>query len=329
MTRADHRHGAPTLPRALDLPPHVTGRLFLDGMPGRTESLDAVWSWLRVEAIEGIVCLTGDDEIAANSPAYAAALAAATVPCAVERFPIPDFGVSDDRNAFWQLATSVAARVARGQRILVHCGAGIGRTGTFAACVLLAMGQSRARAEAVVRHAGSHPETPAQRELVAWCAVRMSAECSDAPATGSIYRIEIGDGRTTEALVEAGGYAYAHSCVTSDNFPARPQARREREIVLIQFDRVVTSEDAILEAGRRGLDRPMYEDALYFGAAHRDAQRDGPIVFLHDPWFGFFGRRDVISLWDNAGRRELGLEGFDARWEPRWRFAFVRGAGGG
>ena len=69
----------------------------------------------------------------------------------------------------------------------------------------------------------------------------------------------------------------------------------------------------------------MYEDALYFGAAHPDAQRDGPIVFLHDPWFGFFGRREVLSLWDNAGRREIGLEGFDARWGPRWRFAFVRG----
>jgi hypothetical protein len=140
------------------------------------------------------------------------------------------------------------------------------------------------------------------------------------------YRIEIGDGRTTEALVQAGGYAYAHSCVSSDNFPARPHAgRRVREIVLIQFDREVTSEDAIVEAARRGLERPMYEDGLYFGAAHPDAQRGGPIVFLHDPWFGFFGRRDVLSLWENAGRRELGLEGFDARWNVSWRFAFVRG----
>jgi len=50
------------------------------------------------------------------------------------------------------------------------------------------------------------------------------------------------------------------------------------------------------------------------------------VVFLHDPWVGFFGRRDVLCLWSNAGRRELGLEGFDDTWGPRHRFAFV-GAG--
>jgi hypothetical protein len=49
------------------------------------------------------------------------------------------------------------------------------------------------------------------------------------------------------------------------------------------------------------------------------------VVFLHDPWIGFFGRRDVICLWENAGRRELGLADFDARWEPGHRFAFIFG----
>lgn len=144
------------------------------------------------------------------------------------------------------------------------------------------------------------------------------------------YQIVIGDGRSTEELVEAGHYMYAHSCVTSDNFPARPfGGRRTREIVLLEFDREVMSEDAIAEAARLGLERPSYEDALYFGAEHPDVQRERSIVFLHDPWFGFFGRRDVLSLWTNAGRRELGLEGFDDPWRPSWRFAFVRRQGPG
>ena len=146
----------------------------------------------------------------------------------------------------------------------------------------------------------------------------------DRPVAG--YRIVIGDGRSTDELVEAGDYAYAHSCVTSDNFPARPFAGQQaREIVLLEFNREVTTEDAIAEAARLGLERPLYEDALHFGAAHPDVQRERPVVFLHDPWFGFFGRRDVLSLWTNAGRRELGLEGFDDPWIPSWRFAFVRG----
>jgi hypothetical protein len=141
-----------------------------------------------------------------------------------------------------------------------------------------------------------------------------------------VYPITTGDGRSTEALVEAGRYGYAHSCVTSENFPSRHLGgRRGREIVLTGFDREVTSEDAAAGAARLGLEPPTYEDALYFGIEHPDVQREGPVVFLHDPWVGFFGRRDVLCLWQNAGRRELGLEDFDGRWSRSHRFAFVRG----
>jgi len=145
-----------------------------------------------------------------------------------------------------------------------------------------------------------------------------------ARATDS-YRITTGDGRSTEELVEAGEYAYAHSCVTSENFPARPfGGKGAREIVLLEFDADVTSEDAIRAAVGLGLERPVYEDALYFGVEHPDVQSERPVIFLHDPWFGFFGRRDVLCLWNNAGRRELGLEGYDASWSRNYRFAFVR-----
>jgi para-aminobenzoate synthetase/4-amino-4-deoxychorismate lyase len=139
------------------------------------------------------------------------------------------------------------------------------------------------------------------------------------------YRITTGDSRSTEELVEAGRYGYAHSCLISENFPARRFAgRRVREVVLLEFDRGVTSEEAVAGAAEEGLERPVYEDALYFGIEHPDVQRERPVVFLHDPWFGHFGRRDVLCLWSNAGRRELGLEGFDDRWSATHRFAFVR-----
>jgi ribosomal protein S18 acetylase RimI-like enzyme len=137
------------------------------------------------------------------------------------------------------------------------------------------------------------------------------------------YRIARASPRSTEQLVAAGGYGYAHSCVTSDNFPACAKAMGPAEIVLIGFDGAVTAAEALAEAARRGLARPTYEDALHFGAEHPEAQRAHPIVFLHEPWVGYFGRRDVLSLWSNAGRRELGLEGFDDRFAPDCRFAFV------
>lgn len=141
------------------------------------------------------------------------------------------------------------------------------------------------------------------------------------------YRIARAGPRSTEQLVEAGGYGYAHSCVTSENFPARGAPAGPVEIVLVGFDRAVTASEALAEATSRGLARPTYEDALHFGAEHPEAQRAHPIVFLHEPWVGYFGRRDVLSLWSNAGRRELGLEGFDDRFGPDCRFAFVAPAG--
>ncbi len=143
-----------------------------------------------------------------------------------------------------------------------------------------------------------------------------------------VYSIATGDGRTTEDLVAAANYGYCHSQVTSDNFPARPfQGETVREIVLLRFNHPVSSEEATAEAAKQGLERPFYEDALYFGIEHPEVQSEGPVAFLHDPWLGNHGRRDAICLWNNAGRRELGLEGFDDLWATNYRLAFVRGSG--
>jgi protein-tyrosine phosphatase len=144
-------------------------------MPGTHGPLERTWESLRREGVQVVVCLAEPGEIRAKSPAYAAALEAQAVPCPVESFPVADFGVPDDREAFWALASSVGRRLTGGERVLIHCGAGIGRTGTLATCVLLALGQPLAKAEQAVSAAGSHPETAAQRALVSWCAGRPRA----------------------------------------------------------------------------------------------------------------------------------------------------------
>ena len=139
------------------------------------------------------------------------------------------------------------------------------------------------------------------------------------------YQITIGDGRTTEGLVVEAKYGYSHSQVFSDNFPTRPfNGEMSREIVLLSFDHPVSSGEATAEAAKQGLERPYYEDALYFGIKYPEVQSDGPVAFLHDPWLGNHGRRDTMCLWNNAGRRELGLEGYDDLWATNYRLAFVR-----
>ena len=126
------------------------------------------------------------------------------------------------------------------------------------------------------------------------------------------YRLSRDGGRSTEALVEAAGYGYAHSCVIFENFPVRGGrgGADAIDVVLLAFERNVTAAEALAEAAGLGLGRPTYEDALRFGAAHPTVQEE---------------HHRVLCLWSNAGRRELGLEGFDDTWDSRYRFAFVAG----
>lgn len=156
--------------RPVDLPEEVPGGLFLHSMPGRCEPLEQIWQRIRSDRVDVIVSLAAIDEAREKSPEYAEAVEAGTIPCELHPFPVDDYGVPEDQRSFWVFAQGLARRLSEGQRLLIHCGAGIGRTGTLAICVLLALGESLKAASETVRAAGSHPETAEQRELTAWCA---------------------------------------------------------------------------------------------------------------------------------------------------------------
>jgi protein-tyrosine phosphatase len=81
---------------------------------------------------------------------------------------IPDFGVPEDRSAFKALAGQVATWLQNGENVLIHCGAGIGRTGTLAIAALLFLGISIQEASEIVHSAGSQPETTGQKALLIW-----------------------------------------------------------------------------------------------------------------------------------------------------------------
>jgi len=82
-------------------------------------------------------------------------------------FPIPDFGTPASLAALSTLVEKILFEVAQGETVVVHCKAGLGRSGLVVAACLVALGYSAREALAIVRR--SRPgtvETPAQEAFV-------------------------------------------------------------------------------------------------------------------------------------------------------------------
>jgi len=162
--------------RAVTLPHNVPGRLYLHSMPGRYEQ----WEDFTAEAsrcnIQTIVCLAPDEEIEEKSPLYATAIRGGPISYSRKCFPILNHGVPKERDQYADFVMDIAKLLRSDETILVHCGGRIGRTGTFAICLLLALGVNREEAERTVNDADSHPETDEQRSFIDWFEKRLIAE---------------------------------------------------------------------------------------------------------------------------------------------------------
>jgi ADP-ribosyl-[dinitrogen reductase] hydrolase len=69
----------------------------------------------------------------------------------VVRFPIGDFDVPPDLTAFAVFVEALAARVGQGRSLVLHCQAGLGRSGTVAASLLVRLGRPPQSAIQIVR----------------------------------------------------------------------------------------------------------------------------------------------------------------------------------
>ena len=113
-----------------------------------------------------VVCLVERHELLDRYPAYVEWLDRERDVRAVW-FPIHDLHAPSLDDAVG-LVEALVHRLRRGEHLLVHCAAGIGRAGTIATCLLIALGMDP---ESALAHLASHrpmagPEVGAQRRLV-------------------------------------------------------------------------------------------------------------------------------------------------------------------
>lgn len=152
--------------RSLELPAPGLGRVWLSSMPGRLEPWPVFLAEAKDKGLHEVLCLNPIFEIERLSPAYAQAIAGRNLPFAWTHLPMQDFGLAEQLGDYRAAVDLLADRVRGGGVVLLHCAAGIGRTGTTAACLLKRLGATTPVALMRVREAGSNPESALQQGLI-------------------------------------------------------------------------------------------------------------------------------------------------------------------
>jgi len=152
----------------------VVGKVYLHSMPGRYETWADFVALCQRAQVKQILCLTSNAEIKEMSPDYYYSICSKELPAQLNNCAVPDFSIPQNLDLYRKCIQSSADRLLKGDNILIHCAAGIGRTGTAAACLLVAMSVPTEQAVSVVEAAGSRAETNKQQAFIKHYAARIN-----------------------------------------------------------------------------------------------------------------------------------------------------------
>jgi protein-tyrosine phosphatase len=118
-----------------ELPFGLQGRVFRSPMPfGTRDPQGHIYQAYKEEGVSVIVLLAEAHECLKKANRDLRALYAADG-FSVVHVPIPDYGIPPEATSFHEALYITITYLRSGKHTAIHCSAGIGRTGLFAACM--------------------------------------------------------------------------------------------------------------------------------------------------------------------------------------------------
>jgi hypothetical protein len=164
--------------RKVILPQDVAGELYLSMMPGRTEAFSVAREIIASAGVDTVLCLTSLEEAERRSEGYAEAIKSGDHPWRQWMFPISDLGVPENKPDYLAQIRQAVEHLRGGGKLLVHCYAGVGRTGMTCACILIALGVKHDEAIRLTAVAGAGAEDRSQQGLIRWVQRQLAANQS-------------------------------------------------------------------------------------------------------------------------------------------------------
>lgn len=157
---------------------------------------------------------------------------------------------------------------------------------------------------------------------------KLSSEVKAPRTTATTFHVKVNYDRTVEEMVRAGKYNWVASNVDSKHFPTNRHGTSEVEMVVIDFDHKVGSDEVLSELDKMGLRPAELLELLAFDSAYPETGRTfvSPIIALGSVHPNGRGGGEAISL-ENGVLVRL-LQSINVSWYGEWgssdRFAAVR-----